>query len=174
MSRGIVKGGLNDGNSNIKRIQTGQATITTGNTNLDVTISAIDTTKSVILVSPTGSSWYVDYDIASGVITNSTTITLSRGATGGGVYGCTVYWTVIEFKIVKSLQSGSAAMPSSSTNVTISAVNIDNCLLFCSAKNSLHTQYALTMTYNLTTTTNLYLYSSVTSTTVAWQVIEFY
>lgn len=113
----------------LKSHQTVWTTVTSG-TSTTVTISAVDTSKSAILV-------YVDDDggtayfrnckfVAS--FTNSTTISLERYLDDG--VNVSVMVEVYEFYNVKSIQTGTASATSTSDlDITVSSVNVDKSLV---------------------------------------------
>lgn len=88
------------GGSPIKSIQRGSTTTTAASNT--VTITSVDTAKSVViatymngLASRFDGTWSIS---ASGVLTNSTTLTVHRGnASTGPSDPPTLHWQVIEF-----------------------------------------------------------------------------
>jgi len=160
------------GGSNIKSIQRGTFTMTaTSNT---ITISSIDITKSVVMVTITGAT-SAAYDASSstkGVLTNPTTLTLTRQDT---TYGIVVTWVVVEFNNVKSLQTGIKYM-SANTTVTISSVNVSKSLVFDSSDNNntgVRSQIIDSRCDLINPTTLSFTVSSGVGYNHAWQVIEF-
>lgn len=109
MARGVVKGGLNDGGKNIKSIQRGILRLDDIGGSETVTISAVDLTKAVVKISFSGMGYtFTDttrYSLVQAKLTSSTTIVISRGEDSGDMR---VWWEVIEFNNVKSLQKGDA------------------------------------------------------------------
>ena len=103
--------------SNIKSIQRGTVSMTT---NTSVTISSIILTDSIVLLSVTdgGSKSFTLSSDITGILTGQTTLSLTRGA---GTQTLMVQWQVIEFKNVKSLQSGS--ITNFSGSIAISSIN---------------------------------------------------
>ncbi len=172
--RGIVKGGLNDGGSNIKSIQRG--TITLSGTSTNVTISPIDISKSIVLISIEGANIDNAFRVlVSGRLTSSTNLLLTVGNID---YPPTVSWQVIEFNNVKSLQRGYTSINSDIQTVTISSVNTSKSFLVTSKDATLFdtanfglwfSSAALT---NSTTITFSQLFSNKPGN-VAWEVIEF-
>lgn len=84
-------------NTQIKSVQRGTSSITNGSSYTTVTISSVNTNKSLLVI--TGSLYNSsstnlgDYQVDA-VLTNSTTITLTRT---NATNGTTVPWQVIEF-----------------------------------------------------------------------------
>lgn len=174
MAKGIVIGGLNSsgGGSNFKSIQRGDAQLN-GVSSKVVTIANVDLTKSIIILDIV-SHGALDYSASvKGVLTNPTTLTLSR-ATATGVANLT--WTVIEFNNVKSLQSGLATLSANGLNtVAIASVDVNKSLAFnsCDSNNS-STASNLDTTCNLTNSTTLAITQGGTHIrNQAWYVVEF-
>lgn len=119
--------------SNIKSIQRGTSTISASNPSVNTAITSIDTTKSIIRITTKSSSIFgASYDICKAVITSSTQLTFTRNTSNTN--SITIYWEVIEFNNVKSLQSGQSGF--AVTTVTVSAVNTSKSLLFSSGINN--------------------------------------
>jgi hypothetical protein len=85
----------------IKSVQRGTTSVTTTST---VTISSVDTSKSVVIATvKSGTNRYVTVDAwwactASTALTNSTTITLTNGAYSTSTHGTSdVAWQVVEY-----------------------------------------------------------------------------
>jgi hypothetical protein len=171
LAKGVVFGGLNvGGGSNIKSIQSGELTLS-GITTSTVNISTIDPTKSIIRVFCSSSSNYLRANKAMGEILNSTQIKFTRGGTDSDL---TIYWEVIEFSKVKSLQKGSLA---GNANVTIASVDISKTLIFsseffASAVTNLDSSLANPF-YKLTNPTTLTRYRGFVNSTVHYQVVVF-
>jgi len=88
------------GGGGVKSVQRGTASVTTTNT---VTISSVDTSKSVVIATVKSGTNQYSFDnarwacTASTALTNSTTITLTNGA-GGNIFGTSsVDWQVVEY-----------------------------------------------------------------------------
>lgn len=162
------------GGSNIKSIQSGTAAPTA--TSQTITISAIDMTKSIVkMTSNAGTGSNLSALMPKIVITNSTTLTITFQSTPPTTY---LYWEVIEFNNVKSLQSGVTAIAAStSPNITISSINLSKSTLFFSADDGVtaNTNYieAAIMGKLLDTTTLNFSQSSSVARNAAWYVIEF-
>jgi len=169
--------GQGGGGSNIKSFQTGAAVITNLNT-LDIAISAIDTSKSVIRiwVKPAGSN-NTDYEAIMAKITSSTQINLSRKTAYAGVNY--IQWEVIEFNNVKSKQSGDLTVPFGTAGTfqttAISSVDVNKSLIFGSFK-------AIAGDTGIASALNIFKISSATEVSISkagqsysahWQVIEF-
>lgn len=123
MARGIVKGGLNDGGSNIKSIQRGSVSFSTSALDTTATISPVDITKSIVRITYIGlTSSNRNPVLIVPVLTNGTTITFTRKeALGTSVV---VRWEVIEYNNVKSKQTGTIAL-NGATAVTATVTAID-------------------------------------------------
>jgi len=162
--------------SNIKSVQRGTVSMS-GLTTVDVTISPIDTTKSVVRQTSANSASGANGLLSSAIILNSTTIRFTHPASVGTVYP--VDWEVIEFNNVKSKQTGTVQITGGNSSVSPTISNFDplKSLLFYSYitdspaldNNSFPTGY-------ITSSTTLYFKRTNTSAyylTMYFQVIEF-
>ena len=171
--------GQGGGGSNIKSIQRGSVTPwnNTTQTIANITINVVDISKSILLIRPNYRGTYGFDDVTSGLLTTSTNLQLIRSSKLNAV-ASVIYWEVIEFNNVKSLQKGyvNTAGGLTARNETIPEVNVEKSTIFTSQINSLvnsTTHKQSICGADLTTPTNLALYSDRTDTTVYWQVIEF-
>lgn len=121
------------GGVTIKTLQRGTTVIGVNQDIVNVTITSVDATKAIIRF-----GFYTNTNVASkafvtGVFSNNTTLLFARNVSDASAT-VTIYWEVIEFGNVKSVQKGStsSAVSSSGTNVTISEVNTSNSLIFYS------------------------------------------
>lgn len=157
-----------------KSIQRGVGTLTTGTT-LDVTISAIDVTKSVATITHANASNYASDTLVAIEILNSTTIRIYINTSPSNL----VYfaWQVIEFNNVKSLQKGNNIIDSyqAEKTVTISSIDANKSLLFfsfdCSVASS---QFSLAHCRGcISNSTTLSFLGYGNGYKCYWQVIEF-
>lgn len=159
--------------SNIKSIQSGITTLTS--TSHNVAISAVDTTKSIVLISYVPSLSVGSNMVAvAGVLTNSTTLTLRVNTLTS--YPPTVRWQVIEFNNVKSNQSGAVTASAVTQTVTISSVDLQKSIISIerTATNTSTVNYLICVAASLTNSTTLEIkQASVDSGSYYWQVIEF-
>ena len=114
----------------IKSVQNGSVFL--DGTNATTTITAVDTTNSVLLwtgqKADTGGNYQIEDIFAKIELTNGTTITGSRI---GGASDVVVEFQLIEFVpgVVKSNQTGSVLMESATTDTkTINSVNTNKCM----------------------------------------------
>lgn len=168
-----------DGKKNIKTIQSGVASYY-NNTSMNVAISEINTLNSVVLVSVPGLTTTANYISIAARITSSTNVLLtSNSSVASYIY---VYWTVIEFYNVKSLQTGTYSWATSSNiaqtvkQVTISRVNANKVLAFASMTTSRVDSYYtdVSLAARVSAPETLDLIRKDYLATVYWQVIEFY
>ena len=178
--RGIVKGGLNDGGSNIKSIQKISTTITNGNTTKNVTINAVTATKSIVYLTFYKTAAANAQNIfISAEITSSTNIMLTRNDSNDTV---AIECFVVEFYNVKSKQTGSLSLVANtaSNTASISSVDTSKSLLFF----SYYTNYGSNIVGNclcsgtITNATTLTFSHINTGAAdikyIKWQMIEFY
>jgi len=109
------------GGSNIKSIQRGTADMANAST-LNIAISDVDLTKSIVIVSGVTSGVAGTYFWVQGKLLNSTTVSLRRNSVGTPAY--LVDWVVIEFNNVKSLQTGETSV-GNFLSVTQAVTSID-------------------------------------------------
>lgn len=174
MARGIVKGGLNDAGSNVKSIQSGYVSV--NETTANVTISAVNLANSIVKITYTNQS---AGDTAKNLsiqakLTNSTNIQF----TNGGIYSYPfqVYWEVIEFQNVKSIQKGDYAYTTSGST-TISSVNTSKAMLFFSfysdSTNSSSNNLSYTVMGGYINSSSVSFYGETFNAYIHWQVVEF-
>lgn len=170
---------------NIKSIQQVAITIGTGATSNTATISAVDTSKSVIIwngfnTDHTGSSAAEVFTRIA--LTNATTVTASRN-TSSGSFSVIVRATVVEFtsSMVNSVQAGTIAFNTSQTSntATITSVNTSYAtVLWLGAitdytSNSANTVLSSVQLTNATTVTANRNTAGGTNMTVGYMVVEF-
>lgn len=178
MAKGIVIGGLNSGGSNIKSKQSGTVGIT-DLSQIDVAISPIDLSKSIVRVffAGTGQITQLNYMMITVDFLTNSSIRIKRGASLGS-YVQPIYWEVIEFNNVKSLQRGSLVMTTASQNVTCSPVDVSKSMLFYHQWSTSTDGLAKNVRLGnyLTSPTNILFEGYAPQTfapNVDWQLIEF-
>ena len=116
-----------EGTIALQSIQYGSITIPSGASSATATITAVDTTKSIlILLGQSYSTSYPHYSAHRIELTNSTTVTCSR-ISNAAVAGPTAKFVCIEFASgIKSVQSGTITMPNewAEKTATITAVDV--------------------------------------------------
>ena len=155
------------GGSNVKRIQRGENTLTL--TTTDIAISAVDLTKSVVMVSLFSPSTSPANSLVGAEITSPTNLRLNLNTAGASPK---VSWQVIEYNNVKSKQSGTTAIPSTNTNQSISAVNLSKSILIVSFRSTSTATSGHNNNAELTTSTNINFEINDATPTGYWQVIE--
>jgi hypothetical protein len=166
--------GIGIGGSNIKSIQRGYARI--DNTSYPITISPVDTTKAIVRIKVTNyteTNSQIRNNLTSIELTNSTTVTLKKNATGNTF---DIYWEVIEFNNVKNIQSGVKEITASVDNITVSSVDTTKCVLFYSytSNNTATESISHLVAIGITSNTLLHIlqYPS-TEKLIQWYLIEF-
>lgn len=104
--------------------QMGSATIGSGSASATATISSVDTTRSTVQLLGWGAAVGVAQDShAAAYLTNATTVTVTDGAGFAG--SRTIYFLVITWNNVKSLQQGTTSLSAVQTTntTTITSVN---------------------------------------------------
>lgn len=159
-------------------------------TSTNVTISAVNTARTFVLVNETIAAGIGADDLGSGYIrgrlTSTTNLALDRGGTNYLLPE--VFWQVIELRDGSSVQSGNTTLASStlSTNVTITAVTLARSTAFSAGQFGGGLSSGLTTytaddaggnanaTFSLTSTTNLQIVrtNSVGSATFSWFVVS--
>lgn len=171
---GGILGGL--GSSSIKSIQ--RISINYSNsTRLDVSISAVDLTKSIVIMEFASYLENINFQPCVELLT-STTVRLSSNASSST--GQTIYLYVIEFTNVKSKQNGSytasGSSPANPYNVSISTVNPSKCLAFASNSSSLGRASMNYIVATVETANKLRINFDAgpgPTGTIKWQVLEF-
>lgn len=123
------------GGSNIKSLQRGTASMSNTQTSINISIDPINPNNSIVLIDvdpELGGTQYTREILVNPIITNSTTINLTRNAS---VRTLKIGWTVIEFNNVKSKQTGSVSIDTCvqisgvAKFVSIDPVAQDRCIL---------------------------------------------
>lgn len=155
----------------LKSYQSG--TVSVNATSVTVTISAVNLSNAIVRISfvpPTSGNqsrtWWVAAEL-----TNTTTITFTLNYYFAAV---SVFWEVIEFNGVKSLQRGTSI-----GSTSIASVNTSKSLVFASwttSESSLTgAPYELVEAYLSNSTALTFAFTNGNgSKTIKWQVIEFF
>lgn len=156
--------------SNIKSIQRGIATLIS-RAILDVAISSVDLTKAVVIISVVANGATATTCCCKASFSSETVLQLRTYEKAN----LTVYWTVVEFSNIKSLQQGAIDSLTSTTNISITSVDINKSLVFASWYSSVAVSSAgySMVGYNLTSPTNLKFECSASSFFAYWFVVEF-
>lgn len=156
--------------SPIKNTQRGIASITNGNTSVTVVLSTIDITKSIVKISYFG----VGTLQPRAVITNSTTLTITRYASSGTT---NVNWEVIEYNNVKSLQSGNLNLTGSTESVvSVSSINTLKSTLYVSHSTNDTDLNQVSLRDRIIDSTSIgfkFDFSDTSTATIQWYLIEF-
>lgn len=159
--------------SNIKSVQRGSVTIDS-TSSIDINVSTVDVSKSILIVHFRNGWQYTNAVALMGTIINSTTIRLSTGST---TYNLVAKWQLIEFKNIKSLQSGIlSSSTGSAVTATISSVALEKSFVIGSWKtteSSMDTTKSMTYNLELTNATTV-TYTPYNVGTCTWFVVEFY
>ncbi|GIO63585.1 hypothetical protein [Paenibacillus cineris] len=159
----------------VKSVQNGAVSLTS--TSQNITIGNVDKSKSIVLVN-------VVYDVnaspqdnlVAAKLVSNTTLNLSRYTSTVTI---TVYWQVVEFESVKSLQTGDSTFTATTENtVAISPVNMSKSLIICTMKmwTSNTSIQNFSLVYRFKSSTSIGLtggVSTVTDKVFSWQVVEF-
>ena len=111
------------GGSNIKSIQSGRLLMTA--TSHNIAIASVDLSKSIVIVNFSSSEASVSdaqYLFTKGKLTSATNLNLTRYFADTNT---TVYWQVIEFNNVKSLQTGELTLPFNTGSLD-NLINVNN------------------------------------------------
>jgi len=164
--------------SNIKSIQRGSvASDSITSSGLSISISSVDLTKSVVMVHFCSRSTDQN-DLVRAEITSPTEIKLYIGNSTGYAYRV-IYWEVIEFNNVKTLQKGTTvttSMDDVDQNISISSVNVSKSMVFSSYSSTNSSPVYVPMKSVIlinSTTLKIIKYDYNGLSTHHWQVIEF-
>lgn len=165
-------------------VQRNVTTINAGAASATATISSVDTTKSFLVMSRRGAGASngieAEYQVR-GELTNTTTLTFTRGTTTNSV---DIAWEVVSLSDGSTVQkntTSTAATTDATLNATLSlAIDTLRTVPFISASGASGTSTAsldeTSWTASLTTTTNLQFQRTGTGTngSVAWFVVQFF
>ena len=168
-----LNAGVGSNVSPIKSIQNGETYISLDDS-IDVTISSVDITKTVVRCNTRPLSSVTIQATHSIELINSTTIRITRY--GAGSSASYVYWDVTEYSSLKSKQTGSYTLENTSSNVSITTVNLSKTLLIYSYYDAVSVTTFVNGVVGATFLNNSTLtftqYAS-NSKVIKWQVIEF-
>ncbi len=175
----MAQRGFDVDSGTIKSIQRGSTTMESVSS-LNITISSVDITKSIVRVTISAANTTTSWNAVSAKITSATNIQLNRQVSWATTPR--VYWEVIEFNSVASIQSG-AYTQAHSTNidevrdVTISSVNTSKSLIFFSNQytvaNNEWGYNTLGAFFNSATVLRFTIRGQGQTIYMEWQVIEF-
>ena len=172
----------NSNGSNIKSIQRGEYEFQQNSTWANVTISQVDISMSIVLISiaSDGNSATTNDLLVSAYLINSENIRLSRGGTQVSP-GCLVSWQVIEFNNI-NLQTGfldwTLATANDNKDVLISHVEVSKTLIIVNYQvydlSATHLVYGLVKSQIKDSSTITFTaYGNDVRYQIRWQVIEF-
>lgn len=170
----------------IASVQRGTITIATGSTSNTATITSVDTTRAIVTYG--GEQYqnsvdqrnYVDCHV---VLTNGTTVTVTRNNSGGaGTATPAIAYEVIEFMpgVLRSLQRGTITCggAQASNTATITAVNTATSIIIngrsLTSSGGDNTSEMGTIVLTNGTTVTLARNGSTAGLTAPYQVMEFY
>lgn len=158
-----------------KTIQKGVSVIPSGQTSLSVLIANVDYFKAVVVIRE-GSDQNPSISTckASAYVSDNTHIHISTHNAVQGATTETVYWEVIEFNGIKTVQKGLNAYSVHSNNLTVSSVDASKCLLFGTHKTDGAQQVDGIFGYGLTSNTNIAIKKGGSgNATLNWSLVEF-
>lgn len=156
----------------LNTIQEGALSAWTGN-NTTITISAVDLTRSILLVDYRVNTGDPQYGFIFAVLENSTTIRIRRYSAGASV---NLKWQVVSFTSGVTVQRGTNNMGVNPQNVTISAVTLSNSfpiVTWLSQGTAFSQEDAIAAYISNTTTLELRADSAGATVEVAWQVVTY-
>lgn len=158
----------------IKSVQKGKTVIQSGNSIQTQVISMVDINKSVVVINE-GSDQNPPINTckASGYLSAGNQLYLSTHNAVSGATVETVYWQVIEFYNVKSVQRGQNAYSEHDNNLAISTVDQTKSLLFSSYKTDGANQADGIFGLGITSNTNIEIKKGAFgNATLQWYVVE--
>lgn len=161
----------------IKLVQAGTVTMSTATTTSTVTLGTTltDTAKSFLIFSSTVNSNNAAAQIIDGRITNATTLTFERDATG--TVSASIKWQVAEFNTGVAVQRGTTTSFATSQNITITSVDLTKSFPIITMEAGGATLASDDMFRPaLTTSTNLQITggtSNANGRQISWQVVEY-
>jgi len=168
------------GEPNVKSIQRGYRDLT-GTSTHNITITSVDLNKSIVRIYavPSASSSFTTNTMAKARLTSSTNIEI---VIGNYDKPPRIYWEVIEFNNVKSLQKGAYTLvnpdgtsPLFGSSVNVSTVDINKSMLFFSFFTSNSGAIATFLSGTVLTSNLISFVCSWPNSTynIEWQLIEF-
>jgi len=159
---------------NIESIQHGTASIVSNAKSAIININSVDASKSIVLLTWRSEDFYVG-DMPTAKIISNTQVRFDRGYNSSN--STYIRWTVIEFKNVRSKQSGEAYNSTSGqTDVTISSVNISKSILIGTMRrysSDTALRYAMYTVEFVSSTQIRFTFEGIMNTYLVWQVVEF-
>lgn len=159
----------------LRHVERGTVTLTAASVTVNLATTLLDTSRALLLFSVRGSDMTDPQSGAiAGRITSTTQIEFLRTNTTGGA-NVEIAYTVIEWTAGVTVQRGSVAITTTTTNVTISTVTLAKAWPVISVTRT-GTAWSNDDFFaaRLTTTTNLELRSDAAGTTTCyWQVVEY-
>ncbi|MBU5486458.1 hypothetical protein KQI86_19335 [Clostridium sp. MSJ-11] len=155
----------------IKSIQSGEYYFQSDIANANITISTVDFNKSVVIIEDESS---VDRTTTyfMGQLFNNNTLNIQRN--NGNAYGAaTVYWRVIEFDNIKSVQQGVISSTQFMYPIPINRVNVSKTLAFASFKTTDLSNISYVRKQLVVSESNLVIRSRTESKVWYWYVVEF-
>lgn len=160
------------GGGTIKTLQRGQSVIVANYDLATATISAVDTTKAILRIQYFSNESAANRAYPLGDISNSTTLNFAR--TNFGTGSITIWWEVIEFENVKTIQEGTTTDSSGNAVVNINEVNTAKSMIFYSFRSVSTNQSVPIFAARFITKTSISLQgTSVGQCYYNYQVIEF-
>jgi uncharacterized protein (UPF0179 family) len=158
--------------ASIRNVQTGEVSFSTISQTVTLPTALNATNRSLLFFSERANANASDQYLVRGNITNTTTLTFAKNNSGTSV---TVRWYVAEFDSGVTVQRGTATQSATTTNQTITAVNLAESFVLVSRERS-GTTFSNDdwLRSRLTSTTNLEMaLNSGTGNTNDWQVVSF-
>ncbi len=161
----------------IQSIQRGNGTQASGTKTTNVTITAVDLSKAVVMISFHATATQGSRrSILKAKLTSSTNLQITR--TNSDFIGVSYSYTIIEYNNLKSLQKGDYTLSTATADVSVTAVDLNKSYLVCNWE---------TTAVNADPIYNQLIYYMLNSSTIRfdminaswgnhgiqWQVIEF-
>lgn len=162
-------------------VQQVSITIPTGATTATATINAVGAGAFVVFQGQTATDTVAQLDdsLCSIALTNATTITASRGVSSASKT-CTVNAVIIDgdtTNLIKSVQTGTIAVSTTSNTASISPVTNNNAATVCLGQmvgaSSSNLDALVVISLSSTTVTALRTTSAGVTTTIQYQIVEF-
>ncbi len=158
----------------IESIQHGTASIVSNATSATININSVDASKSIVLLTWRSEDFYVG-DMPTAKIISNTQVRFDRGYNSPNF--TFIRWTVIEFKNVRSKQSGEEYNSTSGqTDITISPVNTNKSILVGTMRRYSSGTALMSAIYTVefySSTQIRFTFVGILDTYLVWQVVEF-
>lgn len=161
------------GGGSIKSTQRGSTTALQGAILANITISSVDITKSIPIVTVRAGANNTEYLFVKAELTSSTNLRLTRDS---AIVGTTIVeWQVVELSSISNLQKLTGSIDITTTafkDISISSVDLSKAFVIGTTQSDVGNVYGGFFTYQLTTSTNVRIstYTTISPATASYVI----